>query len=101
LYLCTDDLYPEFNLWTQFVTNTLIPAFQVKNKDRHSDSQAGRQAGRQTDRQTSRQTLRQSDRRESGRKIVRKTGRQTDRQTDRLKIIFLYDCYTFFVEPFL
>jgi puromycin-sensitive aminopeptidase len=28
-YLCTDDLYPEFNLWTQFVTNTLIPAFQV------------------------------------------------------------------------
>jgi puromycin-sensitive aminopeptidase len=35
-YLCTDDLYPEFNLWTQFITNTLIPAIQV-NKLSQSD----------------------------------------------------------------
>jgi puromycin-sensitive aminopeptidase len=27
---CTNALFPEYNIWTQFVTDTLIPAFQVK-----------------------------------------------------------------------
>ena len=26
---CTNELFPEFNIWPQFVTDTMIPAFQV------------------------------------------------------------------------
>ena len=28
---CTNELFPEYKIWTQFVTDTLIPAFQVRN----------------------------------------------------------------------
>jgi puromycin-sensitive aminopeptidase len=31
-HFCTNDLFPEYNIWTQFVTDTLIPAFQVGNE---------------------------------------------------------------------
>jgi puromycin-sensitive aminopeptidase len=33
-HFCTHDLFPEYNIWTQFVTDTLIPAFQVRNESR-------------------------------------------------------------------
>ena len=26
---CTNDLYPQFDIWTQFVTDTLIPALEL------------------------------------------------------------------------
>lgn len=32
-HFCTHDLFPEYDIWTQFVTDTLIPAFQLDALD--------------------------------------------------------------------